>query len=198
MSDGPLPAPWAAFQDGNGRTYYVNTETKTSQWERPDFPGVSHQAQVSPLGASTGPSRPASSLPTPPKKLNDSASASHASLSNSFHAGGGVTATPTFATSSASSTNPHRVGVDNGLVAQTGNTASFGIHNNSNNSDNAYNSNYGRNMASPVQVAPLVDLQAVLCQPLLVPIVCMLMLCFTRTFNIILLPFFSFFVMFSK
>ena len=33
-----LPTNWLAKQDNNGKTYYVNTETKKSQW---DYPKIS-------------------------------------------------------------------------------------------------------------------------------------------------------------
>ena len=34
----PLPAGWEAKQDpGSGKTYYVNHETKATQWTRPQY-----------------------------------------------------------------------------------------------------------------------------------------------------------------
>lgn len=136
-----LPHPWQAFQDNQGRTYYVNTETTKSQWERPDF------AQ-----ASTGPHRPANNPPLSLSKRQPEIPTTSSSSTGAPH--------PQL----SSSGNPHRVGVDNGLVAQDANTASF-----ANNTNNAV----GRSMmASPVQSSALVDLQSVLCQPLSTPLVC--------------------------
>lgn len=45
-----LPYPWEAFVDNTGRTFYVNHETKSSQWTRPDMPQSPQQ-----LNRSSGP-----------------------------------------------------------------------------------------------------------------------------------------------
>lgn len=34
-SQSPLPEGWEERQDANGRTYYVNHNARTTQWERP-------------------------------------------------------------------------------------------------------------------------------------------------------------------
>ncbi|MPC26101.1 E3 ubiquitin-protein ligase Nedd-4 [Portunus trituberculatus] len=34
-SQSPLPGGWEERQDANGRTYYVNHNARTTQWERP-------------------------------------------------------------------------------------------------------------------------------------------------------------------
>lgn len=34
-SNSPLPEGWEERTDANGRTYYVNHNARTTQWERP-------------------------------------------------------------------------------------------------------------------------------------------------------------------
>lgn len=145
------------------------------------------QQQVSPLANSAGPQRPTVASPSlglapSAKKLDnnnkDATTGSHVSLANSYSSMSQMSPRSKETSNSASPINPHRVGVDNGLVAQTGNTASFSNSNNNNTNSNSSFSPYSANnnnsnnvnFATPAQVAPLVDLQAVLCQPLLVPL----------------------------
>ncbi|XP_021948914.1 E3 ubiquitin-protein ligase NEDD4 [Folsomia candida] len=42
----PLPPSWEERQDANGRTYYCNHSTRTTQWERP-MPGVANRPETS-------------------------------------------------------------------------------------------------------------------------------------------------------
>lgn len=70
-----LPSPWEAMQDPNGRTYYVNHETKSSQWTMPELgpalnkPLVPHSApfgqQVAPQSGYMAQSQSQTSLPSP-------------------------------------------------------------------------------------------------------------------------------------